>query len=121
MSSKKAVINPSSHPNKRISRELKTIQLMIKMYCHHHHVKNDICEQCNQLIDYSIDKTLNCKFGADKPACSSCPVHCYKPSRREEIRKVMRYSGPRIIFIHPYLAITHMIDKYLNKSKSSIS
>lgn len=109
---KDKTISPS--PNKRISRELKTIEVMIEMYCHHHHhPKDGICEHCNQLYKYSERKTIRCKFGTSKPACSSCPVHCYKPEKREEIRKIMKYSGPRMIYKHPYFAMVHVLDKYI--------
>ena len=34
-----------------------------------------------------------------KTFCSNCRAHCYRLEMREEIRKVMRFSGPRMIFI----------------------
>jgi len=30
---------------------------------------------------------------------------------RKKIRAVMRYSGPRMIYRHPALAIAHLIDR----------
>ena len=32
-----------------------------------------------------------------KPACKHCPVHCYHPTYRQNIREVMRYSGRRLV------------------------
>jgi hypothetical protein len=29
---------------------------------------------------------------------------------REQIRTVMRYAGPRVIYAHPWLAVMHVID-----------
>jgi hypothetical protein len=29
---------------------------------------------------------------------------------RERIRNVMRYSGPRMVYRHPVLALFHMVD-----------
>ena len=46
-------------------------------------------------------------FGPDKPVCSKCPVHCYRPELRERIRGVMRYAGPRMLYRHPVLALRH--------------
>lgn len=43
-----------------------------------------------------------------KTTCKKCPVHCYSPDMREKIRAVMRYSGPRMIFLHPFAAIRHL-------------
>ena len=52
-----------------------------------------------------------------KTFCSACKVHCYKPEMREQIRTVMRWSGPRMLFVHPVLAIRHM--KETMKAKKS--
>ena len=49
----------------------------------------------------------------NKTFCSNCKVHCYKPDMREQIRRVMRYSGPRMIKTHPILAIRHLIESKL--------
>jgi len=38
------------------------------------------------------------------------PVHCYKPARRDEIRQVMRYAGPRMMRAHPVLTLLHWVD-----------
>ena len=99
----------------RISREKQTINAMLSIFCNAHHksqrIKGErLCGNCSQLEDYAIKKLDICKFGEEKPACVDCPVHCYKPEMREEIRKVMRYSGPRMLLRHPILAIQHMFD-----------
>ena len=44
----------------------------------------------------------------NKTFCSNCKVHCYSPEMREEIKKVMRFSGPRMIAYHPVMAIRHV-------------
>lgn len=96
----------------RISREKRTVQKMIQMYCQKHHESKDaFCSNCSNLFTYSEQRLQNCQFGSKKPACSKCPVHCYSKSRREEIKVVMRYSGTRMIYKYPYLAILHIIDK----------
>ena len=50
-----------------------------------------------------------CPFQEHKTTCAKCPVHCYKPARREQIRAVMRYAGPRMMFRHPRLAFYHLV------------
>jgi len=47
-------------------------------------------------------------------------VHCYKPAMRENIRAVMRYSGPRMISHHPLMAIQHLIDKRRKKPRDML-
>lgn len=84
---------------------------MIEMYCRHHHSATGLCEDCSELYDYAEKRILECRYGFEKPACSECPVHCYKPEYRERIRRLMRYSGPRMMLRHPYYAVMHLIDK----------
>jgi hypothetical protein len=36
---------------------------------------------------------------------------------REKIREVMRFSGPRMIFHHPIMAIRHLIECRREKQK----
>ncbi|MCX6244503.1 MAG: nitrous oxide-stimulated promoter family protein [Bacteroidetes bacterium] len=92
-----------------IAREKRTIEKIIKLYCRSVHGGNELCYDCAELREYAMKRIEGCVFKEDKPACKECPVHCYSPIRREEIRKVMRFSGPRMIFRHPVIAIMHAI------------
>lgn len=104
----------------RINREQLTVRTMIRMYCAGvHQPGTELCEDCRQLIEYAEQRTEKCRFEKDKPVCVNCPVHCYKPEMREKIRKVMRYSGPRMTYHHPYLALMHIVDKNRYKLKQS--
>ena len=95
----------------RIEREKKTVNSMIALYCKaHHHPENDLCEDCKALMAYSNARLDHCRFGAEKPVCSKCPVHCYKKDRREEIKTVMRYAGTRMMLHRPLQAIRHLVD-----------
>lgn len=69
-----------------------------------------LCPQCQALLDYAHKRLDHCKFGEDKPSCTRCHVHCYKPAMREQIRQVMRYSGPRMLLHDPIMAIRHLWD-----------
>ena len=94
---------------------------MFALYCTQQHASIDaehsLCHICRELEDYAFARLTNCPFGADKPACSECLVHCYKPVMREKIREVMRYSGPRMLFKHPFLALMHLLDQKLRRPK----
>jgi hypothetical protein len=95
----------------RMARERQTIKIMIRMYCKDKHgTEVGLCEKCGELQDYAMKRLDKCKFQADKPTCANCPVHCYKPSMRETVKDVMRYSGPRMLLRHPIRAIRHLID-----------
>ena len=74
-----------------------------------------LCPQCQALLDYALQRLERCRFGEDKPSCTRCPVHCYKPAMREQIRQVMRYSGPRMLLHNPIMAIRHLWDFLMAK------
>ena len=95
----------------RFRRERKTIGAMIAIFCRDHHASaRDLCPECSALFAYAEQRLDNCPFGDDKPICAKCPIHCYKPATREQIRDVMRYAGPRILFRRPVLAIFHLLE-----------
>lgn len=97
--------------NSRIKRESKTVSVMIAYYCKKHHGQSDLCPECSELNAYAAARLKDCPFQEGKTVCSKCPVHCYKPEMREKIRNVMRFSGPRMIFLHPVMTVFHLIDK----------
>ncbi|AHF05961.1 nitrous oxide-stimulated promoter family protein [Desulfitobacterium metallireducens] len=104
----------------RIEREKQTVGLLIKLYCHDkHHPHEELCRDCQILFDYAQQRLDHCKFGEDKTVCGDCTVHCYKIEMREKIISIMRYSGPRILFHHPIVAIQHLIDKKAHPPKKN--
>lgn len=97
--------------NRRLAREWKTIEAMIRCYCQDHHGSEDtLCRECQQLRDYAELRLERCRFGAQKPTCANCPVHCYQKVRREQVKAVMRYAGPRMLWRHPILSLVHWLD-----------
>jgi len=95
----------------RLARERRTLEAMIAIYCRDRHgVAETLCAECADLLDYASCRLENCPYGTEKPPCSDCPIHCYRPAYRERVREVMRHSGPRMLIKHPLLAILHMID-----------
>jgi len=97
---------------RRIGREKKTVEAMIRIHCRDHHSTGDaLCAECAALLAYASDRLERCKFADDKPPCSQCPVHCYRTAMREKIRAVMRYAGPRMVRKHPVLAVRHLLDE----------
>jgi len=104
----------------RRERESLIVQAMIKMYCQENHSsEGSLCTECSVLSAYAEKRLLSCMYGEIKPVCKHCPVHCYSPVMREQMRQVMRWTGPRMIFRKPLYAITHMIDNFIaSKSKA---
>ena len=100
------------------AREKRIVAEMIALYCRDHHKTVKPCADCNALIEYAHERSDKCPFMENKTFCSNCKVHCYKADMREQIRKVMRYSGPRMMKTHPILAILHLIESRLEKRKA---
>lgn len=96
----------------RLARELATITAMIAIYCRDHHQPADaqLCPQCRELAAYAAKRLARCPFQKKKPTCGNCTVHCYAPRYRIEVRSVMRYAGPRMVWAHPLMALRHLID-----------
>ncbi len=103
-------------------REKKTVSLMIALYCRKKHGGRTLCSDCAALDTYARQRSDACPFMETKTFCSDCRIHCYKSDMREKIREVMRFSGPRMIFYHPFMAIRHIIlskkEKKLSERKS---
>ena len=98
---------------KRLAREWQTIAAMVCGYCRRHHgTRAALCPECRGLLDYAAVRLARCRFGPEKPVCAKCPVHCYQRARREQIRAVMRYSGPRMLWRHPILSLRHWLDGF---------
>lgn len=92
-------------------REKEMVAQMIALYCKKRHGrKNGLCPECQALLDYAQSRSDQCPFMETKTFCSNCRVHCYKPEMREKIREVMRFSGPRMLLVHPGAAIRHVIE-----------
>lgn len=99
----------------RREREKIIVQTMINMFCAaNHKVEGTLCKECGELSAYAEKRLLSCLYGEIKPVCKDCPVHCYSPQRREQMRQVMQYSGPRMIYRKPFYATIHMIDNLLS-------
>lgn len=99
-------------------REKRTVALMIRIYCRNRHgTKKSLCPECQALHDYAIQRSDKCPFMETKTFCSNCRVHCYKPEMREKIRLVMRFSGPRMLLSHPFLAIAHVVESRKEKKR----
>ncbi len=95
----------------RLRREWRTLEAMIAITCRdlHDGRRGALCAECSELRDYAALRLARCPFGADKPTCANCKIHCYRPQPRERVRQVMRHAGPRMLLRHPVLALLHLL------------
>jgi hypothetical protein len=97
----------------RLKSEHTTLVCMTGIFCADHHdpEKGMLCEECAELMRYSERRLAKCPYGQAKPTCANCPIHCYKKRQRQEVRRIMRYAGPRMTYRHPLRALRHSFDK----------
>ncbi len=111
-----------SKVEKKRQKEQYVVEEMIRLYCRKNHFcekssASQMCPECQALSNYAKLRSQKCPFMEEKTFCANCKVHCYKPEKREQIRQVMRFSGPRIILYHPILAVCHLICSKKDKQK----
>ena len=100
----------------KLRHDLKTLAVFTETYCHAQHKDRDkaplrlkhydvdaivkqppqLCASCRKLLAHAFVKRSNCPM-QPKPACRDCPEHCYHPTYRTKIKKVMRFSGMRML------------------------
>lgn len=107
---------------KKRQKEQYVVEEMIRLYCRKNiRKKKDRKGRCVLpvffLSDYAKQRSQKCPFMEEKTFCANCKVHCYKPEMREQIRQVMRFSGPRMLLYHPVLAIWHLVCSNKEKKK----
>lgn len=112
----------NSKNNRRISAEEKIVSDMIFMYCrgNHKHKKEKPCDDCVRLIDYTAQRLKNCPFKNKKPFCSNCTIRCYNNEERSKIKKVMKYSAPRMVLTHPLMIISHLGETLFERLKMKL-
>ncbi|WP_438350025.1 nitrous oxide-stimulated promoter family protein [Paenibacillus sp. FA6] len=113
----------------RIVREKDIVAIMIYKYCKGHgHIRNEntengsdgMCTDCKDLVRYAHTRLELCRFGEGKTTCGRCPVHCYKADRRFQIKAVMKYAGPRMLWSHPLESLRHALDGWSGSRKKRV-
>lgn len=75
--------NRLNMPSTRIRQEQEIVAQMVRIYCRQKEKHTDLCPDCKELLQYAHARLSHCPFGEKKTTCRLCPVHCYKPDRRE--------------------------------------
>ena len=113
-----------------VEDEVRLVDSMIDLYAAAHHTHSSQVDAENidaavpdleALKAYTHKRIEQCRYRSGKqkkPFCNVCPIHCYKPEMRRQIRAVMRYSGPRMLFRHPILSLQHLIGTIRSKKET---
>jgi hypothetical protein len=99
--------------SERLRREWRTLAAMVHSYCKGHHgADSGLCPECRDLLEYATRRLDACRFGSDKPTCANCPVHCYAPRYRDQVKRIMRRTGPWMAWRHPLWSVWHCLDGF---------
>lgn len=117
---KETIDNEIQNIRHKRNQEREVIAIMVGIYCKGKHKKKEksdsgLCIACQELLDYANVRIDKCPFMYEKTFCSTCKVHCYKPEHRIKVKEVMKYAGPRMLFVRPRLVVKHIMDGHRNK------
>lgn len=114
-----------------VRSDIKTLADLAGIYCRGHHrdrarvplrsgaallgvygIKHPLlCDECAEHQRYGEQRRAYCPKD-EKPFCSNCDIHCYKPDEAEWQRQMMRYSGPRSMFHgHAIDGLRHLVER----------
>ena len=107
--------NTTTSLSKKEYKDLRVLVTFTAVYCQHHHDalttgvdigsescepltsgKYQVCPECREFLSYAIARRINCPLDP-KPVCKHCPVHCYKPDYRQQVKDIMRFSGKHLL------------------------
>lgn len=91
-----------------IAKEKIMVEAMIRVYCQKKEGNTGLCDNCRTLLEYAHQRLDHCPYGNGKGACKHCNTHCYRPAMRARIKEVMRFAGPRMIWLHPWMTLRHL-------------
>jgi len=95
----------------RIESEKNTLRFMVRYYCRKHHGGVEPCSECDEILAYAINRLDQCRYGETKTSCLLCPTHCYANPQRQKIRAIMRFVGPRMLYLRPIEALRHLYSR----------
>lgn len=110
-------INIKKHKN--ILKEKKTFDKMLKIYCKKKHQSKELCKECLEIQNYVYKRIEMCPFILNKPFCAYCKIQCYKKEMKEKVIKIMKFSGPKMMFRAPIQSFRHVFQmiKYKRKKR----
>jgi len=115
---------------REIAKDLGVLGKFVAVYCRHHHGdavrepfdmkgmdlartslgKRKVCPECAKLLGHAVTKRVICPL-EPKPGCRVCTEHCYSDHYREQIRRVMKFSGRHLILRGQLHLLLHFLER----------
>jgi len=97
-------------PTRQQLKDIKIIANFTQVWCkgHSHPERGEyqlpgslkpvkLCKECADFVGYAVTRRFKCPLEAEKPSCKHCRIHCYAPRERELVRKIMAWSGRKMV------------------------
>lgn len=96
-------------------KDRKTLEAIGLIYCraHHESASKDeagLCPSCREAVDATLERAQNCPNDHDGN-CQDCDIKCQRGEAQERIKRIMRYSAPRMLFRHPLMTFEYLRKK----------
>lgn len=94
-----------------------TMEAIGKIYCRGHHKDRQrdsvlLCPECRSVIEETLKRTEACPNG-HVGNCQDCDIKCQRGEAQENIRHIMRYAAPRMVFRHPVMTVKYLRKKFM--------
>lgn len=91
-------------------KDIRVLRKFTEVWCHgqHHSPRRpcslpggmqpvQLCPECAAFLEYAVGKRMKCPLEAEKPSCKHCRIHCYAPQQRALVKRIMAWSGRRLL------------------------
>ncbi|MGN1361014.1 MAG: nitrous oxide-stimulated promoter family protein [Eggerthellaceae bacterium] len=100
---------------KRIQRDLRTLQAIGSIYCGAHHAgrpkdSTGMCPECSETILLTHDRAANCPYD-HQGNCQDCTLKCNRGDQQQRIKAIMAYAAPRMLVRHPLMTLEYLAKK----------
>lgn len=99
----------------RGTTDRRTLEAMGLIYCYAHHPEGakdgiGLCPSCRDAVEAVLRKTSSCPH-EHKINCQDCDIKCQRAGDIEQVRAIMGYAAPRMIYRHPIMTIRYIAKK----------
>lgn len=108
---------------KKPAEDRRTVEAIGQIYCKGNHggAERDsggLCAECREAIELTIRRAEACPHG-HTGNCEDCHTHCQHGRAQENIKRMMRYSAPRMAYRHPVMTFRYLRRKFKRKQLPS--
>ena len=99
-----------------------TLEALGRIYCDAHHGQADkdssgLCPFCRNVVETTFARSQSCPNGHEGNY-EDCSIKCQRGEEQKNVKRLMAYSAPRMLFRHPLMTITYLRKKFASRRPS---